>query len=192
MFYINNMTQMSCNFREQSNSKNGRNSFVGRGGWAKPSHMHSVPLPPPAKSNGECFWRVFHVVIQNPPNSTAVLTRHSDPPLLGERAGWSADWCNSITDHQIGAKFKLKMANASLFISYIFNILWRLKVKSFKTPTVKKKLSSVLFISTAYEHILILVTIRGGSHYFCRDVSPVTLYWLCSLFYHLVMNVMLI
>ncbi len=29
----------------------------------------SVPLPPPpAKSNGECFWRVFHVVIQNPPN----------------------------------------------------------------------------------------------------------------------------
>ena len=34
-------------------------------------------------------------------------------------------------------------------IVYIFNILWRLKVKNFKTPTVKKKLSSVLFILTA-------------------------------------------
>ncbi len=39
-------------------------------------------------------------------------------------------------------------------IVYIFNILWRLKVKNFKTPTVKKKLSSVLFILTANEHIL--------------------------------------
>ncbi len=39
-------------------------------------------------------------------------------------------------------------------IVYISNILWRLKVKSFKTPTVKKKLSSVLFKSTANEHIL--------------------------------------
>jgi hypothetical protein len=39
-------------------------------------------------------------------------------------------------------------------IVYISNILWRLKVKSFKTPTVKKKLSSVLFILTANEHIL--------------------------------------
>jgi hypothetical protein len=39
-------------------------------------------------------------------------------------------------------------------IVYISNILQRLKVKSFKTPTVKKKLSSVLFILTANEHIL--------------------------------------
>ncbi len=39
-------------------------------------------------------------------------------------------------------------------IVYISNILWRLKVKSFKTPTVKKKLSSVLFTLTANEHIL--------------------------------------
>ena len=29
-----------------------------------------------------------------------------------------------------------------------------IRVKSFKTPTVKKKLSSVLFILTANEHIL--------------------------------------
>ncbi len=81
-------------------------------------------------------------------------------------------------------------------IVYIFNILWRLKVKNFMTPTVKKKLSSVLFILTANGHwtylYIILVTNHGGSHYFCRDVSPVTLYWLCSLFYHLVMNVKLI
>jgi hypothetical protein len=38
-------------------------------------------------------------------------------------------------------------------IVYIFNILWRLKAKNFKTPTVKKKLSSVLFTLTANEHI---------------------------------------
>ncbi len=37
-------------------------------------------------------------------------------------------------------------------IVYISNILWRLKVKSFKTPTVKEEASSVLFILTANEH----------------------------------------
>ncbi len=40
-----------------------------------------------AKSNGEYFWRVFHVVIQKPPNLHAVATRHSGSWLLGERAG---------------------------------------------------------------------------------------------------------
>ena len=61
-------------------------------------------------------------------------------------------------------------------IVYILNILWRLKVKSFKTPTVKKKLSSVLFILTANEHILTgsWLPKRGGNHYSCGDVSPVT------------------
>ncbi len=40
----------------------------------------SVP-PPPTKSNGECFWRVFHVVIQNPE-----FTRRCDPPF------WAANF----------------------------------------------------------------------------------------------------
>jgi hypothetical protein len=47
----------------------------------------SVPLPPPAKSNGEYFPRVFHVVIPDPPNSPAILTRHSGWQLLGEWVG---------------------------------------------------------------------------------------------------------
>jgi hypothetical protein len=40
----------------------------------------SVP-PPPAKSDGEYFPRVFHAVIPDPPNSPAVLTRRFDPPF---------------------------------------------------------------------------------------------------------------
>ena len=52
--------------------------------------------------------------------------------------------------------FVLSRSNLLLHytVVYIFNILWRLKVKSFETPTVMKKLSSVLFILTANEHIL--------------------------------------
>jgi len=44
---------------------------------------------------------------------------------------------------------------------------------------VMKKLSSVLFILTANEHILTefwLKTVEVAIHYFCRDVSPVTHY----------------
>ncbi len=55
------------------------------------------PPPPPAKSNGEYFPRVFHVATPDPPNSPAVATRHSGWQLLGERAGWSAVWYNSLT-----------------------------------------------------------------------------------------------
>ena len=55
----------------------------------------SVP-PPPAKSNGEYFPWVFHVVIPDPPNWDAKMTRHSGWQILGERAGWSAVWYNSL------------------------------------------------------------------------------------------------
>ncbi len=44
--------------------------------WAKPNLSPSVP-PRPADSNGEYFPRVFHVVIPDPPELSAVLTRHS-------------------------------------------------------------------------------------------------------------------
>jgi hypothetical protein len=46
----------------------------------------SVP-PPPAKSDGEYFPQVFHVVIPDPPNSPAVLTRRSGWQKSGGRAG---------------------------------------------------------------------------------------------------------
>ncbi len=81
------------------------------------------PPPPPAKSNGECFWRVFHVVIQDPPNSPAVATRHSGQPLLGERAGWSAVWYNSLTGWWFSAKFKLKTDIEVLLFPYL-NKIW--------------------------------------------------------------------
>ncbi len=55
------------------------------------------PPPPPAKSKGKYFWRVFQVVIQKPPNLCAIASRHSGLQLLGERAGWSAVWYNSLT-----------------------------------------------------------------------------------------------
>ncbi len=68
----------------------------------------------------------------------------------------------------------ISRSNYLLHLVYIFNILWRLKVKRFKTPTVKKK----LFVSVVHFNILwtypyrILITNRGGNHYFCEDVSP--------------------
>ncbi len=66
MFDINNMTQMSCNFREQS-------KIVRTGEKMSQTKPHpSFPPPPPAKSDGEYFPRVFHVVIPDPPNSPAV------------------------------------------------------------------------------------------------------------------------
>jgi hypothetical protein len=46
----------------------------------------SVP-PPLAKSDGEYFPRVFHVVIPDPPNSSAILTCRSGWQKSGERAG---------------------------------------------------------------------------------------------------------
>jgi hypothetical protein len=38
---------------------------------------HPERPPPPSKLDGEYFPRVFHVVIPDPPNSPAVLTRRS-------------------------------------------------------------------------------------------------------------------
>ena len=75
-------------------------------------------------------------------------------------------------------------------IVYIFNILWRLKVKVSRHCS-KEEASSVLFILTANEHII------TGSWLQIVEVAitPVGMsvqwltYWLCSLFYHLVMNV---
>ena len=64
--------------------------------WAKPNLTQASP-PPPAKSDGVYFPRVFHVVIPDPPKLSAVLTRRSGWQKSGERAGWSAVWYNSLT-----------------------------------------------------------------------------------------------
>ncbi len=56
----------------------------------------TASLPPPAKSDGEYFPRVFHVVSPDPPNWDARMTR-SGWQKSGERAGWSAVWYSSLT-----------------------------------------------------------------------------------------------
>ncbi len=63
----------------------------------EPSQAKCIASPI-SQSIGGFFWRVFHVVEQNPPDKCATATRHGESPLLGERAGWSAVWYNSITD----------------------------------------------------------------------------------------------
>ncbi len=81
-----------CHVSLEKSSKNHRR-------WENEPNQTSCkrPPPPPAKSNGEYFWRVFHVVIQKPPKLCTVASRHSGLRLLGERAGWSAVWYNSLT-----------------------------------------------------------------------------------------------
>ncbi len=63
---------------------------------------------------------------------SAKFIRHGDPPLLGEREGWSAVWYNSITDWYFSAEFKMKMNSDLLLFSYLDKIcpiltgeLWR-------------------------------------------------------------------
>ncbi len=89
--------------------------------WAKPNLTPSVP-PPPAKSDGEYFPRVFHMVIPDPPKLSAVLTCHSRWQKSGERAGWSAVWYNSLTGWEKSAQFKLKMVSDVLNLSYLDKI----------------------------------------------------------------------
>ncbi len=90
--------------------------------------------PPSPTSQSICgfWWRVFHVVEQDPPNKYATATRHGKSPLLGERAGWSAVWYNSITGWYFSAQFKMKVDSDVLLISYLDKIclilagdLWR-------------------------------------------------------------------
>jgi hypothetical protein len=89
--------------------------------WAKPNLTPSVP-PRPAKSDGEYFPRVFHVVIPDPSELSAVLTRHSRWQKSGERAGWSAVWYSSLTGWEKFAQFKLKMVSDVLLLSYLNKI----------------------------------------------------------------------
>ncbi len=77
-------------------------------------------------------WRMFLAGFpRGGPESTKFI-RHGDPPLLGERAGWSVVWYNSITDWKFSAQFKVKMDSDVLLLSYLDKIclvltgeLWR-------------------------------------------------------------------
>jgi hypothetical protein len=81
----------------------------------------SVPTPR-AKSDGEYFPRVFHVVIPDPPNWDTKMTRHSGWQNPGEREGWSAVWYNSFTGWWFATKFKLKMFSDVVLLSYFDKI----------------------------------------------------------------------
>ena len=104
----------------------------------EPNQTSCKRPPPPAKSNGKYFPRVFHVVIPDPPNSPAVLTRHSGWQILGERAGWSAVWYSLLTGWEKSTQFKLKMVSDVLLLSYLDKIwlfllvsqgeLWRIYI----------------------------------------------------------------
>jgi hypothetical protein len=74
------MVQMSRNFGEIIKKP----SAVGEMSQTKP---HPKRPPPPAKSDGEYFPQVFHVVIPDPPKLSAILTRRSGWQKSGERMG---------------------------------------------------------------------------------------------------------
>ncbi len=94
---------------------------------AKPPFIASPPSPLPKLRR-----RIFHMVRENVRVAGAEATRHGDSPVGGGRAGWSADWCHSITKHWIGLKFNMKMDNDVLLLCYLDKIcltltgdLWR-------------------------------------------------------------------
>ncbi len=66
---------MSCTFGEIIKKP----EAVGEMSQTKPHPKR--PPPPPAKSDGEYFPRVFHVVIPDPPKLSAKIIRHFDPPF---------------------------------------------------------------------------------------------------------------
>ncbi len=82
----------------------------------------SVPPPPTSRPKGKLRGRIFHVVRENVRVGGVVATRHGDSPLGGGRAGWSADWYHSTTDHQFCAQFNMKVDNDVLLLSYFNKI----------------------------------------------------------------------
>ncbi len=102
---------------------------------AKPPFIASPP--PTSRPKGKWRGRIFHVVRENVRVGGAMATHHSDTPLGGGRAGWSADWYHSMTDHQFCAQFNMKMDNDVLLLSYLDKIcliltcdgeLWRVYI----------------------------------------------------------------
>ncbi len=115
MFHINNMTQMSCNFREQS-------KIVRMGG------KMSQTKPPPWRHStaGQLFRQVFSADLpRGGARSARIFCRFFLPLKMaktGERAGCFAFWYILRMGWWIPAKFGTKMANAIFFISYFDKI----------------------------------------------------------------------
>ncbi len=78
--------------------------------------IHSVPPHLLAKR------RLTRADLPRGEGKCASWRRHGDSPLGGGRAGWSADWYYSITDHQFCAQFNMKMDSDVLLLSYLDKI----------------------------------------------------------------------
>ncbi len=75
MFYINNMTQMSCNFREQSKIvRTGGIPLWGEG--PEPNQATCIASPSPTR---QVKWRVFSAGFPRGDPRPAEFTRHFDP-----------------------------------------------------------------------------------------------------------------
>ncbi len=94
--------------------------FVVKMSQAKPPFIASPP--PTSRPKSGLRGQIFHVVKENVRVGGAVATGHGDSPLGGGRAGWSADWYHSITDHQFWAQFNMKVDNDVLLLSYLDKI----------------------------------------------------------------------
>jgi hypothetical protein len=116
MFYINNMTQMSCNFKEHS-------KIVRTGGislWGRGASSQAKPPPPCGKCASAGCGRDFQA-------------RNRDAENGG--GGNNAKPCRSLTDQHINGKLKTKIANTILLLfaltkcAYLllvsFGTLWR-------------------------------------------------------------------
>ncbi len=90
MFYINNMTQMSCNFKEQSKIvRTGGIPLWGEGPEPSQAATHSVP-PSHLPVKQRVLVAGFPRGGAKSAKKSAGKTRHCKWPTLGERAGWSA------------------------------------------------------------------------------------------------------
>ncbi len=77
----------------------------------KPTRGLPTPSPPPLR---EPLPHIFHVL----DGKCGSRVRESLAGGGGGRAGWSAKWCHSITEHQIDCKFKTKVANSILLLCF--------------------------------------------------------------------------
>ena len=112
MFQINNMTQMSCNFREQSKIvRTGGIPLWGEGPEPSQATLIASPLPP--------AWPVCHVVKPEPREFLAILTSQINWPKEGERAGWIAVWSSSLTGQQKPAQFRTRIVSDVMLLSYL-------------------------------------------------------------------------
>ncbi len=136
---------------------------------AKPPFI--VSPPPTSRPKSKLRGRIFHVVRENVRVGGAVATRHGDSPLGGGRAGWSADWYHSITDHQFFAQFNMKVDNDVLLLSYLDKIrltftgnLWRALASEAISGTQNGDSPSVDYTTFCRQHLCVNKGSRPQQH----------------------------